>query len=108
MMVPLVLLPVVLIVSVWLATTLMALILPARPDFIQIVRPFVCLPGSEMKVKTEQGARNQPGQKLIDVYCEGPHEDRRDVKVKALFVLWAISVTVSIPIVLVILLAVLR
>ncbi len=108
MMVLLIFILAVVVASIWLATFVLALILPIRPDFIRMVSPLVCPPGTEMRIETEPGKRYRPGEKIISVYCEGLNHDRQDVKVKASFVLWGISVVFSMPIVIPILLLVFR
>ncbi len=83
-------------VAVWLAFMMFAAVLAIRPEVVKIVKPFVCPPGTEMVVKTEVYSYHQPGQKAIIIYSDGP-EGRKDIKGRALVVLWLFFFIPSIP-----------
>ena len=73
----------------WLSIVAVAIAMPINVQILRITKPFVCPGGSTMEIKTEKTSGQRTGGKGLVVLCRSA-EGTKDVKGKALTVLWGI------------------
>ena len=87
---------IMLAVAAWLATMLMALLLPLEPRVLKLTRFLIC-PDSELIIEKFRLSYHRQGEFGIEVYYMDQDQRRHEAKWLALFIFWGMCLVVSLP-----------
>ena len=80
---------IILAAAFWLSMITLAIVMPVNVNILRITKPFICPPGATLEIKTVKSSQNRAGARGLIVLCCSA-AGKKDVKGKALTVLWGI------------------
>jgi len=83
-------------VAAWLATMLLALLLPLEPRILKLTRFLLC-PDADLIVEKFKATYHRQGEFGIEVYYIDQNQVRQDVKYRALLVFWGMCFFITLP-----------
>jgi hypothetical protein len=87
-----------LVVAVWLSAMVCVLMgAEVSPQWLSLVEPFVCPPGTEIQVAQTRQSYHEPGESSVKVSCVGESIDQ-DVTIESGLALWVIFFLPSLPV----------